>query len=245
MTATVEPQAQPARADATATQRQFVNFMFFKTDRALRHESAEVKADAKREFAEIIHRYTGPMMVFPYSTVGIKPNTDFMLWRIGYDLDPFQQMAADINKSILGRYLDVPVSYFSMTKHSQYVDEHVHEGQEGRRLRIVPGRRPYLFVYPFVKTRDWYLLPMSERQRIMNEHIAIGHKYPRVKINTTYSFGLDDQDFVVAFEAESPAEFLDLVQDLRETESSKYTLRDTPMYTCRRTTIEEILDSLA
>jgi chlorite dismutase len=245
MTTTVEPQAQAARADATPTQRQFVNFMFFKTDRAFRSESAEVKAEAKREFAAIIQRYTGPMMVFPYSTVGIKPNTDFMLWRIGYDLDPFQQMAADINKSILGRYLDVPVSYFSMTKHSQYVDEHVHEGQVGRRLRIVPGRRPYLFVYPFVKTRDWYLLPMSERQRIMNEHIAIGHKYPRVKINTTYSFGLDDQDFVVAFEAESPSEFLDLVQDLRETESSKFTLRDTPMYTCRRSTMEEILESLA
>src|SRR5437762_2281235 len=140
MTITVEPQAQAARADATSTQRQFVNFMFFKTDRAFRSESAEVKAEAKREFAAIIQRYSGPMMVFPYSTVGIKPNTDFMLWRIGYDLDPFQQMAADINKSILGRFLDVPVSYFSMTKHSQYVDEHVHEGQEGRRLRIVPGR---------------------------------------------------------------------------------------------------------
>jgi chlorite dismutase len=246
MTTTVEPQAQPARADATATQRQFVNFMFFKADRALRREPDSVKQEAKRELAEIVTRYHGPtMMVFPYSTVGIKPNTDFMLWRIGYDLDPFQQMAADINKSIFGRYLDVPVSYFSMTKHSQYVDEHVHEGQEGRRLKIVPGRRPYLFVYPFVKTRDWYLLPMSERQRIMNEHIAIGHKYPRVKINTTYSFGLDDQDFVVAFEAEQPSEFLDLVQDLRETESSKYTLRDTPMYTCRRSTIEQILESLA
>ena len=245
MTTTVEPQTQPARADATATQRQFVNFMFFKVDRALRREPDSLKQEAKRELAGIIHRYSGPMMVFPYSTVGIKPNTDFMLWRIGYDLDPFQQMAADINKSIFGRYLDVPVSYFSMTKHSQYVDEHVHEGQEGRRLKIVPGRRPYLFVYPFVKTRDWYLLPVSERQRIMNEHIAIGHKYPRVKINTTYSFGLDDQDFVVAFEAESPAEFLDLVQDLRETESSKYTLRDTPMYTCRRAAIEEILESLA
>src|SRR5437667_1367307 len=245
MTTTVEPQAQPARADATATQRQFVNFMFFKTDRALRRQCEEIEAEAKREFAQIINRYSGPMMLFPYSTVGIKPNTDFMLWRIGYDLDPFQQMAADINKSILGRFLDVPVSYFSMTKHSQYVDEHVHEGQEGRRLRIVPGRRPYLFVYPFVKTRDWYLLPQSERQRIMNEHIAIGHKYPRVKINTTYSFGLDEQDFVVAFEADEPSEFLDLVQELRETESSKYTARDTPMYTCRRATIEEILESLA
>ncbi len=238
------PESQAAPEARTPSARQFVNFMFFRVDRAFRALPAETRVQAKKELAEIVARYSGPMIVLPYSTVGIKAGIDFMLWRIGYDLDPFQRMAADINKSVFGRFLDVPASYLAMTKHSQYVDEHVHEGQEGRRLRIVPGKKPFLFVYPFVKTRDWYLLPMPERQRIMNEHIAIGHKYPRVKINTTYSFGLDDQDFVVAFESETADEFLDLVQELRETESSKYTVRDTPMYTCRRSTMEEILDSL-
>jgi len=241
---TTMPEPKTASGGETAAARQFVNFMFFRIDRSFRGQNAELKVEAKREFASIVQRYTGPMMILPYSTVGLKSGVDFMLWRIGYDMAPFQQMVADINKSVLGRYVEIPFSYFSMTKHSQYVDEHVHEGQEGRRLRIVPGKRPLLFVYPFVKTRDWYLLPQAERQRIMNEHIAIGHKYPRVKINTTYSFGLDDQEFVVAFEADSAAEFLDLVQELRETESSKYTLRDTPMYTCRRATIDEILDSI-
>ncbi len=243
MTTTV-PEQKPAAAADTALQRQFVNFMFFRIDRAFRSQPAEVKAEAKREFEEIVKRYTGPLMLLSYSTIGLKAGVDFMLWRIGFDLEPMQKMAADINRSLLGRFLDVPFSYLAMTKHSQYVDEHVHEGQEGRRLRIVPGKRPFLFVYPFVKTRDWYLLSMADRQRIMNEHIAIGHKYPRVKINTTYSFGLDDQDFVVAFEADLPHEFLDLVQDLRETESSKYTVRDTPMYTCRRADLSEILDSI-
>ena len=244
MTTVAQPESRTAPADDKSTARQFVNFMFFRVDRSFRRESTEVRTEAKREFSEIVRRYTGPMMLLPYSTVGLKAGVDFMLWRIGYELEPFQAMVADINRSALGRHLDIPHSYLAMTKHSQYVQEHVHEGQEGRRLRIVPGKKPFLFVYPFVKTRDWYLLPQPERQRIMNEHIAIGHKYPRVKINTTYSFGLDDQDFVVAFEAESPAEFLDLVQDLRETESSKYTVRDTPMYTCRRATMEEILESL-
>jgi len=239
-----EAKLESARAADQSTQRQFVNFMFFKADRSLRRESAELKNDAKRQFAELVHRYESRMMLLPYSTLGLKSTVDFMLWRISYEMEPFQQMVSDINKSLLGRYLDVPHSYLSMTKHSQYVEEHVHEGQEGRRVRIVPGKKPLLFVYPFVKTRDWYLLPVAERQRIMNDHIAVGHKYPRVKINTTYSFGLDDQDFVVAFEADSAAEFLDLVQELRETESSKYTVRDTPMYTCRRASIEEILDSL-
>jgi chlorite dismutase len=244
MTTTTAPEPQAAPKTAPPLQRQFVNFMFFRVDRAFRALPDGVKTAAKEEFAEILQRYTGPMFVLPYSTVGIKAGIDFMLWRIGFDLDPFQHMVADVNKSMLGRYLDVPASYLAMTKHSQYVDEHVHDGQEGRRLRIVPGKRPFLFVYPFVKTRDWYLLPVTERQRIMNEHIAIGHKYPRVKINTTYSFGLDDQDFVVAFESDTADEFLDLVQELRETESSKYTVRDTPMYTCRRSTIGEILDSI-
>jgi chlorite dismutase len=244
MSTVTHPDTRTAPSPDTAPARQFVNFMFFRVDRAFRRESAETKTEAKREFAEMIERYTRSMMVLPYSTLGLKAGVDFMLWRIGYDIAPFQSMIAEINHSILGRHLDVPNSYLAMTKHSQYVEEHVHEGQEGRRLKIVPGKRPFLFVYPFVKTRDWYLLPQAERQRIMNEHIAIGHKYPRVKINTTYSFGLDDQDFVVAFEADQPAEFLDLVQELRETESSKYTVRDTPMYTCRRSTIGEILESL-
>ena len=243
MTTTTAPETKPAPQAQQPMQRQFVNFMFFRVDRAYRALPADVKADARRELAEIVERYHGPMIVLPYSTLGLKAGVDFMLWRIGFDLDPFQRMASDINKSILGRYLDVPHSFMAMTKHSQYVEEHVHEGQEGRRLRIVPGKRPFLFVYPFVKTRDWYLLPMPERQRIMNEHIAIGHKYPRVKINTTYSFGLDDQDFVVAFESDTADEFLDLVQELRETESSKFTVRDTPMFTCRRTSMEEILES--
>lgn len=244
MTTTPTPDTKASPEAQSATARQFVNFMFFRVDRAFRALPADAKVQAKREFAEIVARYQGPMFVLPYSTIGLKAGVDFMLWRIGFDIDPFQRMVADINKSTIGRFLEVPQSFLAMTKHSQYVEEHVHEGQEGRRLRIVPGKRPYLFVYPFVKTRDWYLLPMSERQRIMNEHIAIGHKYPRVKINTTYSFGLDDQDFVVAFESDTADEFLDLVQELRETESSKYTVRDTPMYTCRRTTIDEILDSI-
>jgi chlorite dismutase len=244
MTTTSAPETTPAAEAPKAAQRQFVNFMFFSVDRAFRTLPDDVRTEARREFAEIVTRYQGPMFVLPYTTVGLKAGVDFMLWRIGYDIDPFQSMVAEMNRSVLGRYLDVPHSFLAMTKHSQYVDEHVHEGQEGRRLRIVPGKRPYLFVYPFVKTRDWYLLPMAERQRIMNEHIAIGHKYPRVKINTTYSFGLDDQDFVVAFESDTADEFLDLVQELRETESSKFTLRDTPMFTCRRSSIEEILESI-
>ena len=54
----------------------------------------------------------------------------------------------------------------------------------------------------------------------MNQHIGVGRKYPSIKLNTTYSFGLDDQEFVVSFEGDDPGDFLDLVMELRESETS-------------------------
>src|SRR5437867_13378271 len=107
MTITVsEPQNAPKQEAAIA--RQFVNFMFFRVDRAFRALDVAAKEQAKREFADIVQRYTGPMMLLPYSTLGLKAGVDFMRWRIGYELDPYQKMVADINRSSLGRYLDIP-----------------------------------------------------------------------------------------------------------------------------------------
>src|SRR6202022_163757 len=112
------------------------------------------------------------------------------------------------------------------------------------RLVIAPTDRRYLFVYPFVKTRAWYRLSQQERQRQMSEHIAMGHKYPSVKINTTYSFGLDDQEFVVAFETDSVGDFLDLVQAMRVSEASTHTVRDVPSFTCVSMDIDDVLAAI-
>ena len=144
----------------------------------------------------------------------------------------------------LGGYLETANNYIAMTKRSPYLIGHEHEGQHDSRGAIRPGGQKYIFIYPFWKTRAWYLLPAAERQRLMNEHIRVGHMYPRVKLNTTYSFGIDDQEFVVAFESNFPEDFLDLVQQLREAEISAYTLKDTPIYTCIRMTPEAMLDRL-
>ena len=99
-------------------------------------------------------------------------------------------------------------------------------------------------MYPFLKTREWYLLPLERRQEMMDAHIKVGNEFPSVKLNTTYSFGLDDQEFVVAFETDVVSDFLDLVQQLRETEASRYTLRDTPMFTCVAQPLQGILEAI-
>jgi chlorite dismutase len=224
--------------------RQFVNFAFYKVDPAWRRLPESERTQAKQEFARVIEEYAGKVMVIPYTTVGIRGDCDFMLWRICYQLELFQEMSSKLLATGLGKYLTTPYSFLAMTKRSVYVDHHVHEGQESRRLQIVPGKSKYIFVYPFVKTREWYLLTKAARQGMMDEHIEVGHRFPSVKLNTTYSFGLDDQEFVVAFETDKPEDFLDLVMALRETEGSRFTLRDTPIFTCIMKSMKEMLETL-
>ena len=142
-----------------------------------------------------------------------------------------------LGQSGLARWADTPYSYLAMTKPSPYSDSE-------SRPEICTSDRRYLFVYPFDKKREWYGLPLEERRRIMANHIEVGRRYPEISINTAYSFGLDDQEFVVSFEGDEPGEFLDLVQELRGTESSSYTLRDTPIFTCVAMSLGRALDAL-
>jgi chlorite dismutase len=232
------------RQGAPTVQRQFVNFAFYKLDAAIRRLSGDERRAAREEFIAAVNNRPQGMMCLTYSTAGLKADTDLLLWRISQTPDDFQAHTAALNKTRVGGYLTQPHSFLSMTKRSMYIDKLDPFHTAESRTHIIPGKRKYLFVYPFVKTRDWYLLPLDKRQAIMDHHIKVGNEFPSVKLNTTYSFGLDDQDFVVAFETESPADFLDLVMKLRETESSKYTQRDTPIFTCVQMPIEQVLDQL-
>ena len=229
------------------SQRQFVNFIYFKVDPSWRRLPPKDRERDKVQFCQVATEWghSGRMNVLSYTTVGIHADVDFMLWRICYQLEDLQEMTTALLATELGHYLYTPYSYLAMTKRSTYVIEHQHEGQLDSRGQLVPGQYKYLFVYPFVKTRQWYRMTLPARQGMMNEHIAIGHKYPSVKLNTTYSFGLDDPEFVVAFESDKPEDFVDLVMELRESEASLYTLRDTPIFTCILKDARSALDTLA
>jgi chlorite dismutase len=235
----------PSNGSRPATPRQFMKYTFFKVASAWRGLPADDREVMKQETAEILEAFAARMLVRMFSTVGTRGDCDLMVWTVSDRLEDFTELTARLFGSRMGAYLEMPYSYLAMTRRSQYVDNHVHEGQEGSRLRIRPGDTKYLFVYPFVKTLAWYLLPLEERQAIMDVHIKVGHEFPSVRINTGYSFGLDDQEFVVAFESNSPSDFLDLVMKLRETRSSEYTLRDTPIFTCIAMSAADALDTLA
>ena len=175
-----------------------------------------------------------------YSSIGLEPGVDLLLWRMGPSVDALEESAAAILRSGLGRWTHVTHSLIARIGPSQYVRRPTSQEQS----MFVGERSRYLVVYPFTKSTDWYLLSKEARQGVMNEHMRVGHEYPNVRQTLAYSFGLDAQDFVVAYETDELVEFGDLVRALRSTESRRSTVNDQPILLGIHRPIEETLSLL-
>jgi chlorite dismutase len=217
---------------------QYVAYTFYKVDSSWRRLPVEERIAGKDAFADVVDEWAGRMAdLRAYSTAGVRPDCDFFLWKITERYEDLGELGAELNATPLAGYLQTPYSYLATTKASQYTAAR-------RPRKIVPKGSPYLVVYPFVKVRPWYALPQDERQRAMDEHIRIGAEFASIHNHTTYSFGIDDQEFMTAFECDEPADFMHLMLTLRESEASRYTERDTPIFVGRACEIREALDAL-
>lgn len=176
-----------------------------------------------------------------YSSIGLEPDVDLLLWRTASSVDDLERAAARLLRSGLGRWLIVRHAFLGRIRQSQYVKRPTPQEQS-----ILGGGEParYLVVYPFTKSTEWYLTPAAERQRIMNGHMKVGHRYPAIRQALAYSFGLDSQDFLVAYETDDLDAFGELVYELRGTESRIATVSDTPILLGIHRPIEEILELL-
>jgi len=204
---------------------QYVAYTFFRVDPAWRRLPVEERAAHKDAFADTLDEQGGRFEhLRVYSTTGVRPETDFFLWKITERYEDLGELGAALNATPLAAWLETPYSYLATTKASQYT--------HARRARkITPKISPYLVVYPFTKVRPWYVLDEDDRQRAMDEHIRIGREeFPGIYNHTTYSFGIDDQEFMTAFECDTPADFMHLMLRLRYSEASRYTERDTPIF---------------
>jgi chlorite dismutase len=219
--------------------RNYVKYTFLKIDPAWRRRTAEERAADKGEFAAACSSFGEDHYLRAYSLVGTRGDCDLMIRAICRSIEPIHELHVLLNQSGLMRYAQTPHSYLAITKESPYSDqpEQPLAPREGADSK-------YLIVYPMWKKRSWYGLAPEERMRVMEEHIAVARRFGGIETNTAYSFGLDDQEFVVAFDADDPAEFLDLVQELRSTESSAYTESETPIFTCLRASVEGALEAL-
>jgi chlorite dismutase len=218
---------------------QYVAYTFFRADPAWRRLPVEERAAAKDAFAEVIDEFAPRFEhLRTYSTTGVRPETDFFLWKITERYDDLGELGAALNSTPLAGWLETPYSYLATTKASQYTSAR-------KARKITPKNLPYLEVYPFVKVRPWYSLTEEQRQTAMDEHIRIGREeFPGIFNHTTYSFGIDDQEFMTAFECDEPADFMHLMLRLRDSEASAYTERDTPIFVGQHMQVREALDRL-
>ena len=216
--------------------RHFVKYTFLKVDPAWRRLDDTERALHKREFLAACEDFAAERLLRAFSLVGTRGDADMMVLTQATNLERIHEFHVVLAQSGLMKWCETPYSYLALTKPSEYSDE--------SRLEVRPAHAKYLFVYPFVKTREWYRMAPDERWKVMQEHIKIGREYPQIDLNTSYSFGLDDQEFVVAFETDEPAAFLDLVQRLRTTEASAFMKRDTPTFTCVSCSVERALNAL-
>ena len=174
-----------------------------------------------------------------YTTLGLRDDADFLFWFAAETVEEIQNVISKLYLTVFGKYIIPSRVYLSCTRPSVYA-------RKGRTLSFVAGEEPrkFVIVYPFTKTREWYLLPKEQRQKMMDQHIDVSEKYPQVILNTTYSFGISDQDFMLAFECDNLRDFQNLIMDLRQTQVSAYVAVDTPMITCVKKDIVPLITSL-
>jgi len=218
---------------------QYVAYSFYRVDPAWRRLPIDERAAGKDAFAEVIEDWAGRMDALrAYSVSGVRPDCDFFLWKITERYEDLGELGAALNGTPLAGWLETPYSYLATTKASEYTSAR-------KPRKLIPKDSPYLVVYPFVKLRSWYDLPEEDRRRAMDEHIRIGREeFPTIHNHTSYSFGIDDQEFMTAFECDEPADFMHLMLRLRDSEASRYTERDTPIFVGTHAPIRDALDAL-
>ena len=173
-----------------------------------------------------------------YSTMGLRPDVDLIIWVHAEKLDQLQKLAAQIDQTEIGRALYRADGYIGTAGMSQYDPTHGPAFVKG----LAPRR--YLSVYPFTKTPEWYLIDYKERRNMMVEHGRLADPWPNLQTNTVESFGIQDQEFIVALEDDSPKDLVDMVKKLRDAEVRVYTSLDTPIYLGELMSTEEALETI-
>lgn len=249
--------------DATPT---YAAYWLLKAQPSWRHLDSTTRRSARQEYlAALEARPTALSLRGVYSLAGYRADADLLLWLHGPEFADIQTLAGALRHTALGAHLDWVYTYTGAATPAQYDPTHS--------AAFVLGEAPkrYVSVYPFIKTPEWYLLSFEERRALMADHGRIGRQFsvPRalleaatgggtatavatrdvvtggsVLTNTIHSFGLGDQEFVVAFESDDAFEMVRMVEALRSTEVRRYTKLDTPIFLGRRKPAEEALGDL-
>lgn len=218
----------------------YAHYLFFELTPEYYRQTGHGQEQVRRALGQVIGE-AAEMVITPYTTLGYKAGTTFMLWCRAATPFRTQDFLRELLHSEAGPYLRHAYNFFGIVRNSQY------SGRAGKGDQVMQNyteRLPYFVLYPFTKTPDWYLLDYENRRSMMGQHIKIGVGYPDIRQCLLYSYGLDDPEFVVSYEMNSPEEFQDLIMDLRQTLGRRYTASDTPIFTCLYKPLPKLLEWL-
>jgi hydrogen peroxide-dependent heme synthase len=174
-----------------------------------------------------------------YSTAGFRPDADLMMWWVASSPDDVQELFTAFRRTALGRRLEPVWTFMGLVRPAEFTADHVPAFVRGE-----PPRK-YLCVYPFARTPEWYLLPAEERRALLQEHGSMGREYPEVLANTTSAFGLNDWEWILAFEADDLRLIVDCIRRLRDAEARRYTRVEVPFVTGIRKDLTDAVRDLA
>ena len=219
---------------------QYVAYTFFRLDPAWRRLPVEERAAAKEAFADVVAEHAERFdHLRAYSTTGVRPDVDFFFWKITPRYEDLGELGAALNATPLAGWLETPYSYLATTKASQYTSARkprriVPQGAAvPRRLSVREGAALVLADRGGAPGRDGRAHP--DRPRRVPEAI---HNH------TTYSFGIDDQEFMTVVRVRRAGRLHAPDAALRDSEASTYTERDTPIFVGQHLPIRETLDRL-
>jgi chlorite dismutase len=218
---------------------QFHHFIFLDLAKEFYALEGKVQIKYKNELQRIISKNT-KVTIIPYVTIGMKVNTTCMFWIQSDLVEDMQSFLMEMRKSPIGQYFSITYTFFGAQRQSIYTNK-----QTAQEQAITETEKPpYFILYPFTKTKEWHFLSAQTRRALMNEHIRVGHTFPQIRQNLLYSYGLDDQEFLVSYETEKLEDFQSLVMELRSDEARRYTQSDTPIFTCVYTPVEKLMEIL-
>jgi chlorite dismutase len=182
--------------------------------------------DAAQEVDNLFKEWDGTVTVRGvYATTGFRADTDLLLWLLGPTPDAVQDALVALRRTEAGRRLEVSWTFTGVVKPAEFTADHAPAFARGE-----PPKR-YACVYPFVRTPEWYLLPREERAALLREHGEIGREFPDVLANTTSAFGINDWEWILAFEADELDRIVDCIRRLREAEARRFTKEEIPFVT--------------
>jgi chlorite dismutase len=216
------------------TQTHYAYYPVFNCLETAEHDAGALAHEVEVLFKEFDDRLT---VRGTYSTAGFREDADLMMWWVTRSAEDVQEAIRAFRHTELGKLLVLSYSFLGVSRPPETAPDHVPAFLRGEQ----PKR--YLCVYPFVRSPDWYLLPGEERSELLRVHGEMGREYPGVLANTTSAFGLNDWEWILAFESDDLPELVDCIRHLRGSESRRYVQSETPFVTgVRKDLVEAIRD---